>query len=313
MIPAVKAIIAIIIVAGITVPAGYVLYNYESQPSHSIYEFVPSDSKLVVQTQFANATEIIYSNGNNTGIVTSMTKSALLSNFNSTVSLNKNSTASKVQTKNNTFNVTLTKVESYYGFSIYQASGLKVNGLSASGLNLSSLFGTNETIYIGSVFSYLTIGNLSSVKFSIYVYEKGIFLNPSTLPGISNVNMNTISFYTNISALISYGKLTAIPFNASANVSALNGITISSLESDNLRVYGEMNTTLGNVTIISNNMTLESEINGLLNLEMSKNAQFIQKISLVSSVDNSYYFYVTINEPLLFIGNFLNTSINFKN
>lgn len=313
MIPAVKAIIAIIIVAGITVPAGYVLYNYESQPSQSIYEFVPSDSKLLVQTQLKNATEIIYSNGNYTGIVTSMTKSSLLSNFNTTVGLNKNSTASSGQTENNTLNITLKKVETYYGFSIYMVSGLKVNGILTSDLNLSSLIGTNGTLYFGSVFSYLTIGNLSSVKFSIYVYEKGIYINPSNLPGISNVNANSISFYTNISALISFGKLKDIQINSSTNNSVLNGLNVSSIETDNLRLYGEMNSTVGNITIMSNNYTLESALYVLLNIEMKKNAKFIESISIVYSIDNSYYFYLTINEPLQLIGSFLNTSMNFKN
>ena len=198
--PFIKAIVLVIVAAGVAVPSGYMAYEAFGASNPSMLHFIPLDSNFVMKFNYNNTTIYLFTAGNETGAVASLgisQVSSLLSSGNASTSGNLSSGVSIVPTY----------VETFHDYKIYSISNISIS--SAVGRNSSvflniynslniSRFVQNNTLYIAEISgSTVSLGSLSSVKLSILSA-----VDNTGFSRISNLYFNSTandSFYVNYS------------------------------------------------------------------------------------------------------------------
>ncbi len=198
--PFIKAIIIMVVAAGVAVPSGYMAYQAFGASNPSMVHFIPLDSNFVMKVEYNNTTIYLFTAGNETGAVASIGISQVGSLLSSGNASSNGNASSKLS-------VTPSYVETFHGYKIYSISNISLSSALGSGrlfslnvtnsLNLSSIV-QNRTIYLAELSgSTISLGTLSSVKLSIQSA-----VNNTSFSRISSSYFNSTanaSFYVNYS------------------------------------------------------------------------------------------------------------------
>lgn len=262
MLPIVKAIIIIVVVAGVAAPTGYVAYKYLSPPpAPSMNEFIPGNSSLVLDYHVNGTNAIVYASNSTEGILLNYSLTSLKSDITS------GTTSGNSSFNGSSINITL--YETYDSFQVYRITGFN-SSLEANStfINETVISGieANASIYVSPIGnSFLVISDLNGVQTSINAYQSGNYLK--TQQSLLSIKGNGIGFYMNLSGV-------------HLNNSMLQG---SNINASNLNMFNQA-TIYGNVTANFTNVTVRG-----VSASLYQNISLINKILPPSAIISVSY------------------------
>lgn len=249
--PLVKAIIVVLIAAGVVIPAGYYSISVFQNKDVSLTQLVPGNSTLVVRAVYNNTQMYAFNSSNTDGVVIGVSMAAF---------------SSQISSAENTTNTSGPKIEpvlysTYRGYSIYSISNVSLKGLVPAGINTSQFgtnlsldpsnyLGDNNTVYLADLTGIVSLGSFTAVKYSLDAYLDG-----KNFQAFAEANFNATA---NVS--LYFTSPTAPVQQAISNVYYLK--STFSVEMNNQSNTVQLSKGLSAVNLLANNFTVSNSIDG---------------------------------------------------
>ncbi len=297
MISAVKTIIVAIIVIGVAAPTAYFAYNYLNAPPVEITHFIPENVTGIIHIQNNTSNVYLFGGSNFIGGIFNYSMNTFTGRLNTISNSSSSSNVSSAPPSHGkvSSNVSIQFYENYLGYSIYSISDNLSNISILHGntsaekaiLNGNSLNTTK--IFLASIeSSYVTVGNLNSVIYSINAYHNNTYLkNDSFIMSRADVYD---SFYLNFSSNQTLYKKALEINNVNSNFTNFS-------RNLNFSVYGNITYQSSNLTIKSSNTTFLTDVLDLVTHEF--NNYITSAASLNGGHEVAFYFNIGLKNGSL--------------
>ncbi len=267
MISAVKTIIVAVIVIGVAAPTAYFAYNYLNAPPVEITHFIPDNVTGIIHIQNNTSNIYLFGGSNFIGGIFNYSMNTFTGRLN-TISNASNSSNVSTTSRNHgevSSNVSIQFYENYLGYSIYSISDNLSNisllhGNTSAGKTILNGNSLNTTkIFMASIASsYVTVGNLNSVLYSINAFHDNTYLKNDSLI-MSSAGVYD-SFYLNFSS-------NQTLYKKALEINNLNSNFTHFFRNLNFSMYGNITYQTSNLTIKSSNTTFLTDVLDLVTHE----------------------------------------------